>query len=302
MTIMSYESFKQLVIRNIKDYLPEKYEKWEIRESIVRKINENMDCINILPKEEDAVQGIYPNIYLNFFYKKMKEGLSFEYIMQAIAVLIDGATPPIEIKDMNNMLEEIIPTIINREGNEKLIESLPHRKFLDLAVIYRIAVATEDSGVYGCNVNYDILDGMELNEDELYDLALKNMQRKFPLKIRNLGTHMKKIMGEDEGIRNINEWSPLFIISNEEHFFGASAILYDEILKKVADVMDENLYILPASIHEILVTPKSLCEKEKLKSTLMQVNSQTLSRNEWLSDNIYEYDRQSNTIEISGQI
>ena len=299
---MNYESFKQMVVRNIKNYLPEKYEKWEIRESVVRKINENMDCINLIPKEDSLQIAAFPNIYLNFFYKKLKEGFSFEYIMQSIAVLIDGATPPVEIQNIKNMVPEIIPTVINREKNEGLLKNLPHREFLDLAVIYRIAVATEDAGVYGCNVTYDMMKEFEFGEEELYKFAMINMKRKFPIKIKNLGQQMKNMMGEKSSEADeFNEWSPLFIVTNDQNFFGAAGILYNEILEKIADVFDENLYVIPSSIHEILVMPENAADGAELKNIIEENNREVVDEKEWLSDNLYFYDRKLERLEISVQ-
>jgi len=57
------------------------------------------------------------------------------------------------------------------------------------------------------------------------------------------------------------------------------------------------MYILPSSIHEVIILPKStMFNKEELMAMVRDVNTEGVSKDEVLSYTVYEYDR--NTEEL----
>ena len=42
------------------------------------------------------------------------------------------------------------------------------------------------------------------------------------------------------------------MVTNEYDINGATVILYDGLLKKCADMVEDDIYILPCSVHELL--------------------------------------------------
>lgn len=73
--------------------------------------------------------------------------------------------------------------------------------------------------------------------------------------------------------------------------------MYEGVLKKLADKLESDIYILPSSIHEVIILPKStMFNKEELMAMVRDVNTEGVSKDEVLSYTVYEYDR--NTEEI----
>ena len=73
--------------------------------------------------------------------------------------------------------------------------------------------------------------------------------------------------------------------------------MYEGVLKKLADKLERDMYILPSSIHEVTILPKStMFNKEELMAMVRDVNTEGVSKDEVLSYTVYEYDR--NTEEL----
>lgn len=181
--------------------------------------------------------------------------------------------------------------LVMARGQEKLLEQAPHIRFLDLAVIFYILDASErDSIVRAFTITNRQLEVWGVSKEILCEEASRNMPRRFPAVIQNVEDILAQF-----GIGPVKEEKPnisLYVLSNKEHFFGAACILYDEILKGVAEKLQGDLLILPSSIHEVLVIPDTGWQDyEALNAMVRAVNREVVSREEQLSDHIYRYIR-----------
>ena len=67
----------------------------------------------------------------------------------------------------------------------------------------------------------------------------------------------------------------------------------------LAQELGSDLYILPSSIHEILLLPVSAGKPEELAEIVKEVNRTQVQPEERLSDSVYLYDRKSGEIRIA---
>ena len=56
--------------------------------------------------------------------------------------------------------------------------------------------------------------------------------------------------------------------------------------------MDDDLYVLPSSVHEVIVVPASLSAAGDLGEMVRSVNKEVVSEIEYLSDHPYYYSRE----------
>ena len=76
-------------------------------------------------------------------------------------------------------------------------------------------------------------------------------------------------------------------------------MIYPGVLRALADDLGENFYILPSSVHEILLLPDSGAEDARyLREMIREVNATQVEPEEVLSDNLYYFDRLKNRMEI----
>jgi hypothetical protein len=89
----------------------------------------------------------------------------------------------------------------------------------------------------------------------------------------------------------------MYILSNFKGINGASCLLYENVLSEFAQLIQSDFYILPSSIHEIILVPydKAIL-KEALAEMVEEVNRTQVSGDEVLSDRVYFYSRKNNSL------
>ena len=202
--------------------------------------------------------------------------------------------------------ENVIPIIRNKQ----VLEDLPKDNIFiskeDLVILFRIEIPMQiETGVGLIQVTDKIIDLWGMNTQEVYEKALKNMQERESVKIYTMDSvlnHMLSGTQEEEVSKEILEQmeSPLLVITNEKHTNGAVGILNTDKLQKVYEMVQEDLYILPSSIHECLLISKEKMDLQELREMVADINEKEVIPEERLSDNVYEYSGATKEITIAG--
>lgn len=302
--MMNYESFKKRVLKEFLDYMPEEYQNCEIELRKVPKVNTCLTGVVLKPKER---KGTFcsPTFYMERMYEQYKNCDSFEKVMADQAIYLDESLKfiPEAIKkiDFSELKDKIVFQIVNTEKNSEMIALCPHRKFMDLTIVYRVVLSVDKEGVSGFLITHDIARVENLPEDMLYSLAKKNTKRIFPFKYERIEKTMVRMMkkwGADQ--KEIDETFPdieavpvkeqVYVISNKYEFFGANALLYSDIIGKVVKKIGTDCYILPSSVHDLVVLSTDIfSERNKLINLVKETNCEHVKANDRLSDNIYLY-------------
>ena len=89
----------------------------------------------------------------------------------------------------------------------------------------------------------------------------------------------------------------LHVLTNRRGIYGASCMLYRDIIKDFADQEETDVIILPSSIHEVLLFPDHLMfDHAFLCRTVQEINREDVSEEDVLSDRIYIFSRETGTI------
>lgn len=196
-------------------------------------------------------------------------------------------------------MDNIILRLVNRERNSRLLESAPFIEFNDLAITFRRVLSLDNDGLATTIVNNNDVKRWRVSLDTLYKNALKNTQRMFPCVRQNLFDALK---GRYEGIDfdddcdNVDE---LYMLSNTHGINGATAVLYDGMLEECANMVGDDIYILPSSVHELLFIRASADYTEDYyKDLIREANKVTVSALDYLSDSLYMYSREKGKLLI----
>lgn len=296
---MKFEEFVEEIIENMQKRVPENYLVQ------VQNICKNNDLKLTGLTIGDQKLNIYPTIYLEEFYKKYEEGVSFETITDIIWNTYCQNAPKSNwdtsrFIEWRNVKDIICPKIINYAANRELLNSVPYRKVCDLAVVYYAVVDICENGVASILLRNEHLKLWGKTEADLYELALENYRRIFSITSRNLDDIILELMNCKEDISfDENTIVPMIVVTNNKKLNGAAAILFPDELQKIADKMGADLYILPSSVHEIiLLSTDNTMTVDELKETVRFVNSNELRQEEVLSDNVYLFNRHNPSIEI----
>jgi hypothetical protein len=107
-------------------------------------------------------------------------------------------------------------------------------------------------------------------------------------------------MGGVFGIDASEPDAGLFLATNNKALYGASVIAIPGFLDQAAEKLGGSFYILPSSIHEVLLLRNDQeMDVRELEDMVQNVNEQIVSPEEQLSDRVYHYDAQEKVFELA---
>lgn len=294
---MVYELFLNTVKEQLEQALGEGYELF------LRKVPKNngivLDGLCISKKGS----SVAPAIYLNSCYSQYLSGRPVTDIVAEIEALYRANEDlPVfdcsSLTDFESMKPRIICRLINSQWNELLLRDIPHIPWLDLALVFHLALKEDEEGLMTALIQKEHLDIWGITQKELYQAAMENGPRRFPPII----TSMDHLLEELAGSPVISAALPLYVLTNAGGVGGASCLLYPNVLKNFAEGTETDLIILPSSIHEVLLlpyeTPISFKELSRLVSF---INRSEVPEQDRLSDQVYLYTRSTDSVTIAPQ-
>lgn len=270
---------------------------------VMKNNGTELDGITIMEKDKN----IAPTIYINSFYDRYREGVSLKAVVSEIIRIYNQNKNSINInadyfENYENVRKTIVYKLVNYQKNKKLLEDVPYKRVLDLAVVFYCLIEQRKGVSATALIHNEHLKIWNVTEDEIYNDALKNT----PVLLAGSIVPMSKILSEiagtapvdnDEKVCEYTGEDILYVLTNSSRVNGAACILYDNLLKKFANDVHSDLYILPSSVHEVIIVPKkNAFDKSELADMVREVNEQGVSQDEILSDNVYEYNRKNGLI------
>ena len=133
-----------------------------------------------------------------------------------------------------------------------------------------------------------------LSSDDLYKKAQSNTPALLAPRLDNLHDVFEHITNEDLSfLDNLN----CGILTNHLKIHGATTLLYPNLLHEVASIYEDDLIIIPSSIHETLIIPfhntPNDYTAERMNRMIQEVNETHLLDTEILSDHVYYYYREN---------
>lgn len=305
----SYKKFKDVLLQYVKTSFNSDV-SIEIH-NVVKNNSFELEGMIII---EDG-KSVSPNFYLQLYYKEYLHGVSIEDIVADMLEKYDevqnedfsGFSMNIE-----NCMDKIVCRLVSYEKNSKLLEEIPYIPFLDLAIVFYCLVLENENGIGSVRISNKIMDEWNMTVKMLYQVAICNTQRLFPKVFCPLKPMLENILEDNRkeiseilnDISSVDSYSLYdteapFILTNQKGINGAAVMLYPNCLREIGDITGEDLYIIPSSIHELLIIPddRQILPKE-LKKMVHEVNTNCVVSEEVLSDMVYRYSVAENIIEI----
>lgn len=251
-------------------------------------------------------ENLSPTIYLNSFYEQYLEGRPLKSILSEIVSTLNQDLPKLEVPaSLYDNYEEVKPQIIyrivNYHKNREVLASCPYLPFCDLAITFRWLVHADDCGIASSLITNRELELWNVTIEELYKVARQNTQHLFPCQIQPIQELLADYLNEDPELQALSLSSPtvfqMYILSNQNRINGSTCMIYDNVLHNFAKEQRSDIYILPSSIHEVLLIPAIYeLDEESLLSLVHDANRTVVSTTDILSDSIYRYDIANNRI------
>ena len=245
---------------------------------------------------------VSPTIYLEDFYREYKDGVSLKEIAGRIYDIYEKRCRNIPFSleyflDFEKIKENIFCKLVNREMNQELLRDVPSVSFLDLSVVFICAVKNEEFGNGSVLIREEHRKHWKVSKELLYEYARENTFRLRPFELKSMEELIEDLVEPEE--RNLLKEIPMYVLSNRDRVFGAAGILYDRILSSAGARLEEDFYVLPSSVHEVILVPGHVAGSEKELHTMVhEVNHTQVEPEEVLSENVYHYDRKKHCLSI----
>lgn len=242
--------------------------------------------------------SIGPTIYLDY-YKDMEPS--------AVAQEIISLYQDSEIRDMGQFQDAIFDwqvaknrlscRLVNKERNKKRLENMPYVNFCDLAVIFDISgkVDGEDMAML---VSNSLAEKWGMSAEELLTQAMSNMHND-PIIVKPMYDIMNELEeGSCECLHNDVFQNNILVCTNTSRFYGATAMLYDDVLMDISSGWGgDDFLILPSSVHEILAMKLDLVDIPYANEMVHFANGSAVLDTDFLSDHAYIYHASIGAIE-----
>ena len=312
---LNYEEFKERIKDDIKDYMDEKYKDCEVVIRKVNKTNREVDGLNML--DIPGLKNATPTLYVNDLYEKYEKTGDYEEVARMAAETMEYGIKSFnsqikgECLDTSKLKDKVFFSLINAEQNRELLNTVPHREFEDLAIVYRWNIGSDSMGTYTNLVNNDLAEKEGLTENDLYNAANKNTKELFPVLVKNMNEVISEIIFGDselsgemeeefkEVMMETQDERSMYVITNESKLFGAASMLYEEPLHELAEKIGSDLYILPSSIHEVIAVSADFGSPDELAEMVYEINMDQVDINDRLSNQVYCYDKDLRTLRLA---
>jgi len=305
---MNKEEFMKFVEKNIQYHLPESM-------SFQVEVGNKMELSVFEANSQNAMR-----IQLEEAYEDFMQGTSMFYIMENIA---DSVVITLTLSaNMEQEKEEVITYANNYSEAKKrlqIIVSDPDiREVPEDSVVTKVGAydaqykilldTTKGEKPVRLNVTENLLKRWNITKEQLHQDALEVKEKWNEPVLKNsveVLQHALFDFPEPENLlENVGEkidLNSLYVLTNENAKNGASMLAHSEVLEKIGNLLsDQDYYIFPSSIDELLILPDThLMSVKEMQEMVHSINITELDTEDRLSDKVLYYNFKERKLELA---
>lgn len=297
---MNYQEFREEIITALLEQMPEGTSAKLVE---VQKLN---GCIRYgITFWQENLQAC-PTIYLEPFYASFQKGEQIENLVKEILDCFLEEIQQVEeitggvdrIWDYEKAKTDIYCKLIHCEKNEQLLKDVPYIPFLDFAIVAYFEVVRSDAYKGSILVRNAFLDAWNITAEQMLQNALERTRLQKTLLLMPM-SELAEAFGLSESEYDLEAEKQIYVLTSQEKQHGTIFVYYPEVLEYAANKIQENFYLLPASIHEWILVPVSVCNNRSyLQNMVKEVNRTEVLDEEILSDHVYYYAQERKELTI----
>ena len=185
-----------------------------------------------------------------------------------------------------------------------MLETVPHQNMEDMAVVYRFVLSSDDDGRASILVTNQLLENMGVTPEQLHADAMENAPQIKPVEIKGMSEVMAEMMGVEQaemmGLFPVApEDEKIYVATVPDKVHGAGVLAYQNFMDQAAERAGGDFFILPSSIHEVLIVPDNgEMGLKDLEAMVKEVNATQVAPADKLTDSVYHYDSKDKIFEL----
>lgn len=301
---MTKREYAEEMCQRLRSFLPE----FSLRVVQTLKVNDTV-CIGIELECRNDMQLFY----VDHFYESGTE--ITEKLLSCIAKQIinygvqDREQYMMEYMDYDKVKDRLVIRMMSKELNKKFLKNkvtFPACGGL-CSVIGIMEKKDKENSFTSVGVTFQMIERWGISQWQLYKEAWQCMKKRqyrfFDMNQFALNMLLNKDSSCDYDIFYNPErvevpLAQMYILTYEDKQYGASALADGDALRKIRDILKQDYYILPSSVHEVLVVPAELYYNqpasktiELLEDMVKSVNSDrnAISLTDLLTNEVFHY-------------
>ncbi len=245
--------------------------------------------------------NISPTIYLEEYYEEFLKNTPLEDIAKNILELYkelkyEHSWDIAPLQSYHSVKDRIFHKLIHASENEAYLQTVPHVLYLDFAIVFGILYEMTETGTATIPITNTLLNLWGVTTETISEQAHQNTPHLMPFDFKPMRTVINELLGNDS-FSDYAEEDCMYILTNQSQNFGAACILYPDVLSNIARKLKENYYVLPSSIHEVIIVPESQSPcRTDLDCMIRDINETQVSPEEVLSNRAYYFSQQENRL------
>ena len=290
---MNITSFTSQVVCLLQEQLGDGYHVFP------RKVTKNngVTLTGIVARRENI--NSFPTIYIDDYYREdiKEEEVQGIVLKMADRLRLADLKQPVDLSgfvDFEKAKTRLSFKLINTEKNKELLTDIPSRPFFNLSIVYFYLIEKAPfKGKATVLVRRSHMDTWNITEMELYKAACINAPQLLPPRIENMNEALGGIFPPEL----FEDLIPMYVLTNSEKLFGASCILYHDELKSFAVKMNSDLFILPSSVHEMILIPKRPdLNQSAFLDIVAEINHSQVPEEDVLADSVFFYNKKEDAL------
>lgn len=300
--MMDFNEFQNQILQEAKDRM------WGVQVEIrpVEKLQgESYTGLSIQPNDSPMAA----TLNLDTVYNQMvDQGKSFQEVADDLIthvadIIVD--MPKIDVNDITNydqMKNTLVVQVIPTDRNAEMLADIPHKNIEDMSLVYRMQIDQNENGTSSVLITNAMLENYGVTVDQLHQDAMDAAVINNPATFRSMQEVLSDLMGMPADLMPPMDGPQMYVASVENSLNGAGVIAYPDFMNQVAEQVGGDFFVLPSSVHEVLVVPDDgSIDRHDLESMVREVNSSEVLPKDQLSDNVYHYDSQDQVFELAGK-
>ena len=261
---MNFDEFKDQFTEDVKQALKDAGIDAKVSTNTVNKMNESYEAMTITPEGSNI--GV--NVNMEKFFEAYENGTDYDSVVAKAVDVIEGGfanQPTVDVAsltDYDQMKDKLVMEVVSAEANAEMLDKVPHQNIEDMAVVYRFVLDSSDDGRATILVTNQLLDTMGVTPEQLHADAMENAPELKPAVIKGMSEVMAEMMGMSPeelammGMPTDPADEQMFVATVPAKVHGAGIIAYQDFMDQASDrIGGGDFFILPSSIHEVLIVP-----------------------------------------------
>ncbi len=196
--------------------------------------------------------------------------------------------------------DDISVCLLGKIGAPEIEKYAYFDQYLDMYVCFKKKKSKEDEKPH--IMRKSEFESLGIPEKELLKIAKRNTRKDNKIVLYEMTDLLEKMRNGGKAKNVINGTEELttremYVCTLENGMFGAAAMLYEEVMMKIRQRLGKDFYILPSSIHELIIVPDvPPFEAEELRNTVITVNRTKVDEWDRLSDSVYYFSAEDNKV------